>query len=182
MAAAKTSPTPLKSLRVSSFQIPRYDGLPNTSIQKKPLLVYHSAFPPNVATSAIESHLARIGVVTPQWRYTMYSTTHFHSTAHEVLSVSRGKARLCFGGEGNPDRVETVVEKGDVVVIPAGLGHRLIEDFHGDFEMVGSYPKGKSWDMCYEGDADNEKIQQIEQLGWFSRDPIYGSEGPAIDI
>ncbi|MCJ1351723.1 MAG: hypothetical protein MMC33_001707 [Icmadophila ericetorum] len=182
MAGTKTPLTLLKSLRISSFQIPSFSGIPNTSVQKKPLLVYHSAFPPTVSASAIESHLAQTGVVTPQWRYTMYSTTHFHTTAHEVLCISRGKARLCFGGEENPERVETVVERGDVVVVPAGVGHRLLEDFHGDFEMVGAYPKGKSWNMCYGGDEDGEKAREIEGLGWFERDPIYGREGPAINV
>jgi len=52
----------------------------------------------------------------------MYSTTHFHSTTHEVLCISKGRAKCCFGGEGNPDRLEVELGKGDVVVLPAGVG------------------------------------------------------------
>lgn len=170
--------TPLKSLRVSRYQIPAYMGIPNTSIQSKPLVIYHSAFK-EAGASEIESHLKSVRVVSPQWRYTMYSETHFHSSAHEVLSISSGSAKCCFGGEQSPDRVELVLEKGDVIIVPAGVGHRLLED-HGSFEMVGSYPIGKNWDMCYGRAGEEGKLKAIEKLGWFTRDPVYGDEGPTL--
>lgn len=179
----KVSLAPLSSLRVSKHQIPAHSLVPNTSIQHKPLLIYHSAFEPSTASaSAIESHLSSIGVVDPQWRYTMYSTNHFHSTTHEVLCISGGRAKLCFGGEDNDGRVEPVVEKGDVVIVPAGVGHRLLEDQGGGFEMVGSYPTGFSWDMCYGKKGEENKVKGIEKLAWFDKDPIYGEMGPAVDV
>lgn len=181
MGGGKVSLMPLKSLRTSSFQIASFNRIPNTSVQHKPLLVYHVAFQSSPA-SAIESHLSSIGVVTPQWRYTMYSTTHFHSTAHEVLCISSGKAKLCFGSEENSKREEIVVEMGDVIILPAGVGHRLLEDMHGGFEMVGAYQKGKSWDMCYGKEGEEAKVKSIRDLGWFERDPIYGDEGPVLDV
>jgi len=183
MAASKASITPLKDLRITSHQIPAFDLIPNTSIQRKPLLIYHAAFHPSATSaSGIEAHLTTVGVVTPQWRYTMYSTTHFHSTSHEVLCVAAGKAKLCFGAEDNPKRVEPVVEKGDVVVVPAGVGHRLLEDQEGGFSMVGCYPKGKDWDMCYGKQGEEQKVKAIGDLGWFERDPIYGDQGPVLDV
>jgi len=111
----------------------------------------------------------------------MYSETHFHSTTHEVLVIASGKAKCCFGGEQNPGRIEPVLEKGDVVIVPAGVGHRLLEDY-GDFSMVGSYPVGNSWDMCYGRSGEEAKVTGIEKLGWFDRDPIYGDEGPVLDV
>ncbi|CAJ2503647.1 Uu.00g110410.m01.CDS01 [Anthostomella pinea] len=179
------APNPLASLRVSRHQIPAHNLIPNTSIQNKPLLHYHAAFPPaSITASAIESHLTSVGVVEPQWRFTMYSTTHFHSTAHEVLCVSDGKAKLCFGGEENSGKVEKVVEKGDVLVIPAGVGHRLLEDLTtgGGFQMVGSYPKGCNWDMCYGKKGEESKVRSIGKLPWFTRDPIYDDHGPALEV
>jgi len=174
--------TPLSCLRVSKHAIPRYNLIPNTSIQNHPLLVYHSCLPASATASSIESHLNAVNVVVPQWRYTMYSTTHFHSTTHEVLCIAKGRARLCFGGENNPDRIETEIQKGDVIVVPAGVGHRLLEDLDGGFEMVGSYPKGNNWDMCYGRDGEEEKIRSIEGLGWFDQDPLYGKSGPVLDV
>lgn len=172
--------TDLGSLRVSKHQIPSFNGIPNTSIQGKPLIIYHSAFK-NASASEIETHLKSVGEVAPQWRYTMYSDTHFHSNTHEVLSIASGSAKCCFGGEENPDRIEPVLEKGDVIVVPAGVGHRLLED-RGNFQMVGSYPIGKNWDMCYGRESEKAKIDGIKDLGWFEQDPIYGKEGPCLKL
>lgn len=172
--------TPLNTLKVSKHQILAFQKIPNTSIQSKPLMIYHSAFP-QAGASQIESHLSNVGVVVPQWRYTMYSDTHFHSTSHEVLAIASGSARCCFGGEHNSDRVEPVLEKGDVVIVPAGVGHRLLEDY-GGFQMVGSYPTGYNWDMCYGSDAEKAKVEAITKLGWFKRDPVYGDDGPSLHV
>lgn len=178
--SAKATLTALKDLQVSRHQIPAFNRFPNTSIQGRPLLIYHSAFEKPI-TSQIESHLSSVGVVKPSWNYTMYSTSHFHSNTHEVLVISSGSAKLCFGGEENPDRVEPVVTEGDVIVVPAGVAHRLLED-KGGFSMVGSYPDGKCWDMCYGREDEAEKVNNIRDLEWFASDPIYGNEGPALVV
>ncbi len=138
--------TSLKDLKVMKYQIPSHGLVPNTSIQNKPLMIYKSTFGSAINASQMESHLNLIGVVTPQWRYTMYSFDHFHSTSHEVLCIASGKAKLCFGHEENPKKVEQVLEKGDVIVMPAGVSHRLLEDLQGGFQMVGCYPVGSNWD------------------------------------
>lgn len=170
---------PLSSLRVSRHHIPRWIQIPNCSIQQRPLLIYHGVFGLSASADDMESHLRRVGVVTPQWRYTMYDTTHFHSTTHEVLCISHGRARLRFGGDGNPDRFEPVVVRGDVIIIPAGVGHRLLDDLDGGFRMVGSYPPGLAWDMCYGTPAEQPRLEGIRSLAWFHSDPVYGHDGPA---
>jgi uncharacterized protein YjlB len=172
---------PLESLKVSTFQVPAHAGIPNTSIQGYPLLIYRQSIGAGSSAVRIENHLKGIGAVTPQWRYTMYSTSHFHSTSHEVLCISRGKAELLFGGEDNPDKIETTVEEGDVIVIPAGVSHRLVKDMQGNFEMVGSYPPGYNWDMCYGKQGEEKTVEKIKNLEWFKKDPIYGEEGPVLD-
>lgn len=112
----------------------------------------------------------------------MYSRSHFHSTVHELLVVTEGSAELCFGGENNPKRVETEVSRGDVMIIPAGVAHRLLKEGDGNsgFSMVGSYEKGKSWDMCYGIEGEEQKVEGIKNVMWWRKDPIYGDEGPAV--
>lgn len=171
--------TPLPSLRLSTHSIPSHSHLPNTTPHAHPLLIYHSAFPASTSPSTLESHLSTNNV-TPQWRYTMYSTTHYHSTTHEVLCVFHGRARLLFGGEANPGRVEVEVKAGDAIVIPAGVAHRLVEDVEGGFEMVGSYPKGCSWDMCYGKEGEEDMAEKVKGVEWFRKDPLYGDEGPVF--
>jgi len=46
----------------------------------------------------------------------------------------------------------------------------LLEDLEGEFEMVGSYPKGCSWDMCYGKKGEEEKVERIKSVEWFERD------------
>ncbi|KAF6831222.1 hypothetical protein CPLU01_06920 [Colletotrichum plurivorum] len=180
--STKLALTSLSSLRVSKHLIPAYNLLPNTSIQHKPLMIYHSAIPSTTTASAVEAHLTSVGVVEPQWRYTMYSTNHYHSTTHEVLCISRSRARLCLGGEENEGRIEPVVERGDVIILPAGVSHRLLEDIEGGVEMIGSYPKGCHWDMCYGKHGEESKVAGISELEWFVEDPIYGVDGPAVHV
>ncbi|KAL4067402.1 hypothetical protein V8B97DRAFT_2024980 [Scleroderma yunnanense] len=144
--------TPPTSLRVSRHQICKFNRFHNTSIQHQPLLIYHSCF--SAHSSAVESHL--------------------------LLCIVSERAKLCFDGEENPERVETAVEKGDVIIIPAGVAHRSLEDLEGNFLMVGSYPVRKNWDMCY-GSADEEGYtENIKHLEWLKRDPIYEDDGPAL--
>ncbi|KAH7351427.1 RmlC-like cupin domain-containing protein [Pyrenochaeta sp. MPI-SDFR-AT-0127] len=171
--------TPLSSLRVSTHYIPSHSLLPNTTPHNHPLFIYHSAFPAATPPLAIESHLPNNGV-SPQWRYTMYSQTHYHSTTHEVLCVFNGRAKLLFGGEKNPDKVEAEVKAGDAIVVPAGVGHRLLEDVEGEFHMVGSYPKGCSWDMCYGKHGEESKAEAVGKVQWFEKDPLYGDDGPVL--
>ncbi|KIW08728.1 uncharacterized protein PV09_00670 [Verruconis gallopava] len=172
---------PLTSLEASSYYIPAHGRVPNSSAQNKPLLIYRNCIRAWASPASIERHLKTVGVVEPQWRYTMYSTSHFHSTTHEVLCVFQGSAELLFGGDDNPENVETTVKAGDVIIVPAGVAHRLITDREGNFEMVGSYPPGASWDMCYGKPGEEPKVSRIKQIEWFKRDPIYGSEGPVLD-
>ncbi|WWD18239.1 hypothetical protein CI109_102689 [Kwoniella shandongensis] len=184
------TPTPLSALRISSHHIPPYQNFPNTSLNPYPLLIYHSVFPSSASLSArnVEAHLISVGVVKPAWRYTMYQQHHYHSTAHEFLVVVSGSAQLCFGGSVSPEnkgKVLADVKKGDAMLVPAGVGHALLQDKDGGFEMVGSYPThAERWDMCTgeDGEKGGEEWKRIKGLKWFDRDPIYGDEGPAVDL
>src|SRR5690606_28541656 len=67
------------------------------------------------------------------WRDGIYDYDHFHSNAHVVRGVDAGSARAQLGGEEG-QAVE--IEAGDVVVLPAGTGHRRIGK-SGDFSVSG---------------------------------------------
>ncbi|MGH6921717.1 MAG: cupin domain-containing protein, partial [Geminicoccaceae bacterium] len=78
------------------------------------------------------------------WRNGIYPFPHYHSTAHEVLGICRGEARVRFGGAKG---VVMTVRAGDVVVIPAGVGHQNL-GAGGECLVVGAYPPGPDWDLC----------------------------------
>lgn len=169
-------------IQVTSRQIPKWERIPNTSIQSKPVLIYHGAF--SASPSELKSHFESVGEVEPQWVYGMSPQSHFHSTTHEVLGVVSGSARLCFGGEGNPERFEPTVKKGDLMIVPAGVSHRLFDELGGggSFKMVGAYPKNKEWDMRYGKQGEEEKVKDIERVDWFHQDPLFGADGPALHV
>jgi uncharacterized protein YjlB len=72
----------------------------------------------------------------PRWRDGVHPFHHFHANTHEVLGVASGTATVLFGG---PNGRELTVAAGDVVAIPAGIGHCNIRQSD-DLLMVGAYP------------------------------------------
>src|SRR5690606_5273104 len=83
------------------------------------------------------------------WRWGVYEFPHYHSTAHEVLGVASGTARLRLGGEQG-ELIE--VTGGDMIVLPAGTGHQCVEHSE-DFEVVGAYPPGQEADLLRAGEG-----------------------------
>ncbi len=113
------------------------------------------------------------------WISGVYSYHHYHSTAHEVLGVTRGTAVIQFGGEHGP---MMRLKAGDVVVIPAGVGHcnRGASD---DFRVVGAYPEGQDWDLrTGQPDERPQVIWNIENVPLPGYDPVYGSLGPLMQF
>jgi uncharacterized protein YjlB len=107
------------------------------------------------------------------WVDGVFDFHHFHSTSHEVLAVIAGSARLELGG---PQGDTFVVAAGDVLVLPAGTGHRRAEA-SADFQVVGAYPAGQEdYDLLRE--ADDAAIARIEAVALPSDDPV-GGEGVA---
>lgn len=113
------------------------------------------------------------------WRNGLYDIHHYHSTAHEALGVYSGWVRACFGGPGG--RVYTVAA-GDVIIIPAGVSHKNLEQ-SADFKVVGAYPKGQRPNMKYGRPEERPQVDgDIQQVGLPVTDPVYGTEGPLMDI
>lgn len=113
------------------------------------------------------------------WVNGVFPYHHYHSTSHEVLAVIGGSASITFGGESG----ETVeVEAGDVVVIPAGVGHRNLGSTP-DFSVVGAYPGGRSWDILT-GDPEErpESLENIRTVPLPKADPLFGEVGPLIKL
>jgi uncharacterized protein YjlB len=117
------------------------DGkIPNS---KFPLLLYRNAFDVRGTDGAVwlEQQFAA-GNWTNSWRNGIYNFHHYHSTSHEVLGIYSGSALVQLGGEQGK-KVE--VHAGDIIVIPAGVGHKNLES--DDLGVVGAYPDGRSWDI-----------------------------------
>ena len=109
----------------------------------------------------------------------MYSFAHYHSTTHEILGVYCGVATLRLGGEHGRN---LDVHFGDVIVIPAGVGHQKL-DASSDFAVVGAYPDGRDWDLLRGLPGERPKSDHtIASLPIPDYDPIYGANGPLRQI
>jgi uncharacterized protein YjlB len=113
------------------------------------------------------------------WRNGIFSFTHYHAGAHEVLGIARGTARVQLGG----DRGTAVeVAAGDVVLLPAGTGHKLLAS-SGDLLVVGAYPPGQEPDIRRAGERDPEGIRaSVAAVPKPATDPVGGKDGPVATL
>ena len=112
------------------------------------------------------------------WRNGIYGHHHYHSTAHEVLGIARGSARVRLGGD-NGATVE--LREGDVVVIPAGVAHKR-ESASADLLVIGSYPKGQRPDICRaEAGGHSKSAANVEKVALPGSDPVTGRADPLVD-
>lgn len=116
------------------FQIQGDGRIPNSDL---PLLIYRQAIESDVISL---ERTFRENEWLPEWHSSigLYPAHHFHSDAHELIAVTRGSLLGEFGG---PTGVRLTLEAGDVVVIPAGVGHFGLE-LTEDLRLTGAFPIG----------------------------------------
>jgi uncharacterized protein YjlB len=150
------------------------DGaIPNSRL---PVLVYDDV-PDARDAAACERLFARHGWL-GAWRDGIYLFHHFHSTAHEALGIVAGSATVMLGGPGGR---EFRLHHGQVVVLPAGTGHRNLGGE--DLLVVGAYPDGMSWDLRRGDPAEHdEACANIARVPLPRADPVAGDTGPLTGL
>jgi uncharacterized protein YjlB len=151
------------------------DGaIPNSRL---PLLVYRAALPAD--PGAIERIFARHRWP-PAWRDGVHPFHHFHSNTHEALGVARGSARVLFGGPGG---TVLSVTAGDVVVVPAGVGH-CNQEQSADLLIVGAYPDNAPRPDMHRGQpADHDRLAtNVGAVPMPMADPVGGVDGPLMRV
>ena len=149
-------------------RIPNNEGLP--------LLVYPQALEEaGRSTSRCKELLAENGWQ-GAWVGGVFSYHHYHSNAHEVLCVVGGSASIDFGG---PEGETVEVSASDVVVIPAGVGHRNAGSDR-DFAVIGAYPRGQeSYDIRTGEEGERpEVLDNVRSVPLPETDPLFGEKGP----
>ena len=145
------------------------DGkIPNS---RYPLILYKGAFSSRNDLGArwLEERFAENNW-TNSWRNGIYSFHHYHSTSHEVLGIYSGSALVHLGGE---EGEKVKIEAGDVIIIPAGVGHKNLGSKN--LGVVGAYPEGRSWDLNRGLAGERPQADQnIASLPIPKQDPLLG--------
>jgi uncharacterized protein YjlB len=166
-----------RSIKPESFFFKDDGIIPNN---KLPLLVYHDVFTQRGDKGAewLEERFAA-NSWTNNWRWGVYPFHHYHSNTHEVLGVFSGTALLHLGGEKG-EKVN--VKPGDIIVIPAGVGHKCISHSE-DFTVVGAYPNGLHPDLKRGEKGDRPQTDKnIAEVAVPATDPLLGKNAGAVEI
>jgi uncharacterized protein YjlB len=114
----------------------------------------------------------------PAWRNGIYPFHHFHCDAHEALGIYSGEVTAQFGGDGG---VVIEARAGDVIVLPAGTGHKKLSS-RGSLGIVGAYPAGQHPDMCTPLLASVKRSEEaVARVALPERDPVFGRSGPLFE-
>ena len=140
-----------------------------------PVLLYRQALQAGGDFAEAAEAVFRRNDWPPRWRGSIVPYHHYHTTAHEVLAVADGAARVLLGG---PDGVEIELGERDVVVLPAGTGHCLLYA-EADFLVVGAYPQGQEWDILRDA-ADVPTLERIAAVPVPEVDPVEGRRGALL--
>jgi len=161
-------------MELERWQAPPGDRIPNHP--RFPVLLYRGVDAAAAGPGAARALFAGHGWG-GSWVAGVFDFHHFHSTSHEALAVVAGRATIELGG---PQGRAYDVAAGDVLVLPAGTGHRRATARNG-FAVVGAYPPGQEDYDLLRGDDPAEveaARERIAALGPPPQDPV-GGEGVA---
>jgi uncharacterized protein YjlB len=164
-------------MQVITHLLPASGQIPNHP--RWPLLVYPAAVPISDAdpAAAFEALFAR-NRWPAAWRNGVFPFHHFHSDGHEALGIYSGEVTVQFGGENG---VVVRAVPGDVIVLPAGTGHKKLAS-KGKLGVVGAYPDGRHPDTCVPPFARTEKsAAAVARVALPACDPVFGAGGPLFE-
>lgn len=156
--------------------IGRNGWFPNNS--KFPLLLYKSCLNASKVNPQTLEEIFLSNDWKNPWRNGIYSFHHYHSNTQEVLGIYDGSCEVEIGGDHGK---RFHLEKGDVLIIPAGVSHKNVGSTP-DFKCIGAYPFEIDYDMN-EGKQEefspaNENIGRVPLP---KADPVYGKKGPLFE-
>ncbi|MHC8411212.1 cupin domain-containing protein [Pseudomonas sp. Hz4] len=162
---------PIENLPTSLF----FDDDGQTPNSRLPVLLYRNVALKSADKASAFEALFSANHWPAQWRAQVFDYHHYHSNAHEVLGVISGRARLKLGGSSG---AEQTVEAGDVLILPAGIGHCSL-DQSSDFLVVGAYPTGQEKYDIQRPDPTTHalSVARIAKVPHPLADPVSGGEG-----
>ncbi|MBC7827371.1 MAG: cupin [Chitinophagaceae bacterium] len=170
MAGIKTSLSSFQQIAPEILYFNDDGVIPNS---RYPLLVYRNAFQQRDYNGAswLENKFAENNW-SNSWRNGIFTFQHYHSIAHEVLGIYSGTALVLLGGDKGK---KVTVKAGDIIVIPAGVGHKNLGSEN--LGVVGAYPNGMPVDIM-KGEPGERPVvdQNIAAVPFPVTDPLFGKQ------
>jgi uncharacterized protein YjlB len=162
--------------RIVAHRLTASGGVPNHPCW--PLLIYQGAVTiAGIDPAVVFEDLFERNGWPPAWRNGIYPFHHFHCEAHEALGVYSGEVTAQFGGD---DGIVVTARAGDVIVLPAGTGHKKISST-GALGIVGAYPGNQQPDMCRPHASNLQRYAAtVARVARPQHDPVYGESGPLL--
>jgi uncharacterized protein YjlB len=160
-------------MQLETWHAPPGDRIPNHP--SFDVLIYRGVGPAGCGAAACRALFAEHGW-RGAWVNGVFGFHHFHSTSHEVLGVVSGHATLELGGpQGRAFEVAT----GDVLVLPAGTGHRRAAADE-EFTVVGAYPAGQEDYDLLRGDDPAQVARARERIAALAAPPDDPAGGDGV--
>jgi uncharacterized protein YjlB len=158
----------MSELKIETHRLQAGEGIPNNRF---PLVVYRGALSGASLSPEGCATLFRQNGWQGTWLNGVFSYWHYHLHSHEVLGCVAGSARIGFGGDHG---IAADFNTGDVVVIPAGVGHKRLSQQPG-FLVVGGYPPGQNGAITSAGEIDlKTAIGKAMAVPVPTSDPVFG--------
>jgi uncharacterized protein YjlB len=159
---------------METLNLKRNGDIPNNPVL--PVLIYRQVLSADEDCSMLFEKAFQENHWHGFWRDGIFDYHHFHSGAHEVLGVIHGHCRIQFGGMGGP---VADLEAGDMVVLPAGTGHKDAGS-DDDLVVIGGYPIGQIMDVCKSLKNCPHAETSIVTTPLPLADPFYGETGSLL--
>ena len=71
---------------------------------------------------------------------------------------------------------------GDIVILPAGIGHQCLAATK-DFLVVGAYPPSGAYDECRPDAHEHDgRVKSVAKVKRPRKDPVFGAKGPLLNL
>ncbi|MEY3631643.1 MAG: hypothetical protein RL408_1197 [Bacteroidota bacterium] len=161
----------MKQVDIITYYFKNDGDIPNNIL---PVVIYKNALQ-HVANKDFEHLFCQNGWAN-NWHDIILTEDHFHSNTHEVLGLQSGQVSLMLGGK-NGEIVN--VETGDVIILPAGIGHYSVDNSV-EYQFVGGYPNGAEWNLKFSLQKEDSPsiLTEIANIPIPQKDPLFGIDGP----
>ncbi|KAH7009860.1 hypothetical protein EDB80DRAFT_891995 [Ilyonectria destructans] len=158
-------------------------GSPDVPNNRLPVLHYRGVLPePYTEETATQFLTSNKWEKRGTWGH--IGIRHFHPNSHECYGIFRGHSTLLLGqiSPTGENGVEINVKTGDVIVLPAGTAHSSLRS-SSDYRYIGVYPEGcPRWRNETGKRPATNFTEDIKAVGMPEMDPVYGSEGPLVNL